>query len=250
VPVADPPALVLMYCERLTGRLVDVLGDDLVAAYLHGSAVLGGWRSDRSDVDVLAVTTGSIDSGRLERLAATVSHRALATPGVGLELDVITQAAAAGPRRASPFELNLATGPDGDDVTFGAGHPGNTDVILFLAVVRACGHALFGPQPTDVVGTVPRAWLLEGFARELDWATANGSTAYQALNAARVWRYAEQGAICSKLDGARWALGRGHDGALMDAIAFQEGRSGRLPEPAAAAALVAHAQAVSRAAAS
>jgi streptomycin 3"-adenylyltransferase len=241
---------VITYGERLTQRLVDVLGDDLVAVYLHGSAVLGGWRSDRSDVDVLAVTAGSIDSGRLERLAATVSHRALAAPGVGLELDVITQAAAAEPRQPSPFELNLATGPDGDSAMLGAGHPGNTDVILFLAVVRASGHALFGPPPTDIVGRVPRARLLTGFARELDWATANGSTAYQALNAARVWRHAEQGVICSKLDGARWALGRGHDGALVDAIAFQEGRSDRLPEPAATAALVAHSQAISRAAAS
>jgi hypothetical protein len=99
-----------------------------------------------------------------------------------------------------------------------------------------------------LIGEVPRAWLLAEFAHELDWAAANGSTAYQALNAARVWRYAEDGTIGSKLDGARWALGRGHDAVLEAAIAFQEGRTGVAPDAGAARALLAHAQCVSRSA--
>ena len=32
------------------------LRDDLLAVYLHGSAVLGGFRWDRSDLDVLVLT--------------------------------------------------------------------------------------------------------------------------------------------------------------------------------------------------
>jgi Polymerase beta, Nucleotidyltransferase len=40
--------------ERLLGAVREVLGDDVVGAYLHGSALLGGLRP-RSDLDLLVV---------------------------------------------------------------------------------------------------------------------------------------------------------------------------------------------------
>jgi streptomycin 3"-adenylyltransferase len=67
---------------------------------------------------------------------------------------------------------------------------------------------------------------------ELGWAAANASAAYQALNAARAWRYAMDGVICSKLDGASWAAGRGHDRVLAAAAAFQRGERPEPPEAA------------------
>jgi predicted nucleotidyltransferase len=46
---------------REAGRaLMNALGEDLVAVYLHGSAVLGGFRWDRSDLDILALTRAAL----------------------------------------------------------------------------------------------------------------------------------------------------------------------------------------------
>jgi len=41
---------------HVLAALRDALGDELIGAYLHGSAVLGGLRA-QSDIDVLAVVS-------------------------------------------------------------------------------------------------------------------------------------------------------------------------------------------------
>jgi Nucleotidyltransferase domain len=245
---SELPDEVATYAARIGETLAGLLGAELEAVYLHGSAVLGGFRLDRSDVDVLAIVRAPLGRTRLAEVAEAVSHRRLANPACGLELDMITVDAARRPRHPSRFELNLNSAADGDKVVLGEDHGPSTDTILHLAVTRAAGLALVGPPPAEIVAEVPRTWLLGEFRNELDWARERGSTAYQALNAARVWRYGEEDVICTKLDGARWALGRGYDHVLLAAIEFQEGRTERLPDSADAAGIVARAQAAVRAA--
>ncbi len=46
------------YAAELTAELLATLDGALAGAYLHGSAALGGWNADRSDVDILFVTAG------------------------------------------------------------------------------------------------------------------------------------------------------------------------------------------------
>jgi streptomycin 3"-adenylyltransferase len=70
--MVDHPALGETDREQLTAVLVglrDALGRDLIGAYLHGSAVLGGLRA-RSDLDLLAVATRRMTRGEKERLVA------------------------------------------------------------------------------------------------------------------------------------------------------------------------------------
>jgi predicted nucleotidyltransferase len=232
------PQPVDAYLRTLAGVLARELGDELVATYLHGSAVLGGFRIDRSDEDVLVIVERSLARARLERLADAVSHERVPDPALGLELDVITGEAALHPRHPSPIELNLFTTAGRHEVHLGADVGTSTDIILHLAVVAAAGLALAGPDPAATIGAVPRDVLADGLRSELDWGLAHASPAYQALNAARAWRFAEEGVICSKIDGGRWALGRGHDAVLHQAIAFQESRTSAPPDAAAAAALV------------
>ena len=234
---ALPPA-VYAYLRALVEALERELGADLVAAYLHGSAALGGFRLDRSDEDVLVIVAEPLPRARQEQLAAAVSHDRLPDPALGLELDVITRAAALHPRHPSPLELNLFTSAGRHEVHRGADLGTSTDIILHLAVVAASGATLAGPPPAETIGDVPRASVAAELRNELAWALANGSPAYQALNAARAWRFAEEGVVCGKIDGGTWALGRGHDAVLGDAIAHQEGRTDEPPDAAAAAALV------------
>jgi predicted nucleotidyltransferase len=54
--------------------LAGALGSNLVAAYLHGSAVLGRlYRPDRSDLDILALTDARLAEADVED--AAVAHR-------------------------------------------------------------------------------------------------------------------------------------------------------------------------------
>jgi Domain of unknown function (DUF4111) len=242
IPMPMDP-LTAAYVEQAATRLAGILGEQLVGNYLHGSVVLGGFTRARSDIDLLAVTTSALTGNLKRQLAAALSQTALPCPAVGLELSVVTHATTLAPVPTPPFELHLATatGPHGTaKVVDGRGHPGDSDLLLHFAVCR--GHARRlgdGPPPPAVFAPIPRAWLLAGLARELVWAERHATVEYRVLNACRAWRFAEEGVLCSKVDGGRWARDRVEAPAMVDlAIARQQGRLVSLPDPAAVSALV------------
>ena len=66
----QPPGSVLSYAGRLIGQLMTASGGLLQAAYLHGSAVLGGWVPGRSDVDMLFVAADDISIAAVTRMGS------------------------------------------------------------------------------------------------------------------------------------------------------------------------------------
>lgn len=75
----------------------------LSAAYLQGSAVLGGWPAAVSDVDVLVVIVEHVEFEVATTLADTAAATAERCPGTGLEQGIAESAAAARPRSSWTF---------------------------------------------------------------------------------------------------------------------------------------------------
>jgi hypothetical protein len=209
------------YLGKVAVGLARALGPALAGLYLHGSAALGGWSAERSDVDLLGVVARRLGRRPKLAVAARLLHPALACPGRGLELSLVT---AAPPQPGSHLGGPGATDPD---------------LLLHFAVCRRSGVAVTGAPPEEVFAEPPRAWLLERAAAELRWAVRHGSFADQVLNACRAWRLLEDGELCSKLDGGEWARARA-DPALVDAALAA--RRGLAPMPDAAADLAAAAR--------
>ena len=234
------------YAAALVRAVRAHLGDGLVGAYLHGSAVLGGWHPRRSDIDVLAVSAAPVEPDVLRSLADAVSERAVTCPVErGLELGLVTAASAAEPCAEPRFELDLTTSAAaGDRLTLGGGRPGHADYLMHFAVCRAAGRALAGPPPAEVFGAVPAELLDAAFADELVWAAAHAPPSYRVLNACRAWCFAAERRLVSKDEGGEWALGRGVSaGAIRAALAERRGGPELPIDPAAVAALTARATA-------
>jgi hypothetical protein len=236
------------YLAAVAGGLTRVLGPVLVGVVVHGSAVLGGWTAERSDVDVLGVVARPIGQRAKRVIAARLHHPSLACPAAaGLELSLVTAAVAGDPPRRPPFELHVNTGPAARTHLGGAGAV-DPDLLLHFAVSRRSGLAVAGPDPVEVFAEPPRDWLLERAAAELRWAGRHGSFAYRVLTACRAWRYLEDDVLGAKVDSGRWARLRLADpspavatppgaAALVDAaVAAQLGHA---PMPAAPADLAA-----------
>ena len=234
---------VAAYLATLVRVLDERIGEGLVGAYLHGSAVLGGWREDRSDIDVLAVCAAPVvDRGVLEELAGALSVGSLPCPALrGLEFGLMSAASAATAIAEPAFELDLTTSSAGDRPTLGLGR-GHADYLMHIAVCRQHGRALTGPPPEHVFADVPAQLLDATFAGELAWAVTHAPPAYQVLNACRAWRFATERQLCSKVAGGRWALGRGaDDAAITAALEHQLGRAEARVDPASVDALIARA---------
>ncbi|CAN5130610.1 aminoglycoside adenylyltransferase family protein [soil metagenome] len=196
--------------------LRDVLGDELIGAYLHGSSVLGGLRA-QSDIDVLAVSARRITRDEKRRIVAHL----LAVSG--------TDSAAAPPR---PVELTIVVWseirpwryPPTMDFQYGEWwrkefergelepwpSRTNPDLTPLVAMVLLGGATLTGPPPYEVFDPVPDAdfidALVAGIAALMD--DIDSDTRNVVLTLARIWSGVVTGAVQSKDAAAEWALPR------------------------------------------
>ena len=74
----DPSAA--SYLLSLTASARAILGEASVGVYPHGSLMLGGWRADRSDVDVLVVVDRPLTSAEQSLLADDLVRGGAAMP--------------------------------------------------------------------------------------------------------------------------------------------------------------------------
>jgi streptomycin 3"-adenylyltransferase len=166
--------------DRTLGLVTDVLGPDVVGAYLHGSAVLAGLRA-RSDVDVFVVTRRRLTAAEKRRLVREL---------LGIS------------RNPRPIELTIAVHGDirpwrypsrmdfqyGDwwrsEYERGIVEPypsdANPDLAPLITMVVQGDTTLIGPPPRDVFELVPREDFVAALAHgarelpaDLEWDTRN-----------------------------------------------------------------------------
>lgn len=242
MPAADDPAAPTgprAYATRLTRDLDALLGGTLAAAYLHGSAALGGWLAERSDVDILFVVDDDVvrqaapaGSDPLMAASGLLTRSGARCPGRGLEASIVTISQAAQPAPPWPFVLHAGVGDGGRTLVRGDTRSGDPDLLMHYAVCRAAGVTLAGPPPAAVIGAVRRPQILAYLADELGWGLANAPESYAVLNACRALVYLNEGRIVSKVAGGLAALDRGIGPAGLVRRALDQ-QQDRVPERAA-----------------
>jgi Domain of unknown function (DUF4111) len=231
------------YAVQLTSELAEACGGELVAAYLHGSAALGGWVPELSDIDLLFVMAragagaASADVA-LARAGEVLLGSAARCPGSGLECSLVTAAAAGHPAPPWPFLLHVAAGPGGQELIDGRGRAGDEDLLMHYAVCRSAGVRLHGPPPPDCIGPVGRPVVLAYLAAELGWGLDHAPECYSVLNACRALAFLSGERIVSKVAGGLEAIERGiaPAGLVQRALDQQQDRAPRrTPGPEATA---------------
>jgi predicted nucleotidyltransferase len=192
----------------------DVLGDALVGAYLHGSAVLGGLRPT-SDLDVLAVidrsTTEPERRALVDRLLEISGRRARRGPARPIELTILVQSDVR-PWRPPP-RVEFLYGEwrrDEYEAGFVPAPWLMADLGPEIAITLAGNVALTGPPPADVLDPVPDADLRRAITAGVpslmdDLAT---DTRNVLLTLARIWATLDTGDITSKDAAAAWVQAR------------------------------------------
>jgi Domain of unknown function (DUF4111) len=220
----------ITYAARLAadaGRAADHAGSRLLAAYVHGSAALGGWIPGRSDVDILFVAADETTPAIADKMAQAIGAAGAHCPGRDLETSVVAASAARKPGPPWPYLVHVVAGPQSTVRVArpDAASPGDPDLLMHYAVCSAAGLAVFGPPADELIGPIERAAILAYLADELDWGLANAGESYAVLNACRAQAYLADGAIVSKLAGGQTALHRGSGPAdvITRALAQQRG---------------------------
>jgi hypothetical protein len=70
------------------------------------------------------------------------------------------------------------------------------------------GLALHGPPPSELLPAVPRADYLDSILADVAWGAEriDENPVYLILNLCRISAYVREGLVCSKDEGAAWAL--------------------------------------------
>jgi len=212
--VGDLPPEAARFGTDVADDLLAVARASLVGVYLHGSAVLGDFSPLASDIDMLVVLVDDVRAP-VVRAVAEVLNAARPCPGRGLEVSAVRAKEALRPREPWPFLVHVCTIPDDWKVAFGIEEAGDPDLVLHYLVARRAGVALVGPPPTDTIGEISAAIVLEQLANELRWAVRHASGPYAVLNACRALRYRADNIVCSKIAGGEWAMTQDIEPALV-----------------------------------
>lgn len=227
-PGVCPPQEVRAYAALVTDKLSRIPGVRVFAAYVHGSAALGGWHAKVSDVDILVLLAENVDPCVADALARTAASTIPGCPGTGLEMSVVCRSDAMSPRPPWRFVVHVAGGGEGQpNIVLADGHPGDPDLLLHYVACQAAGWTVTGPLAGDAVGPVSRRALLEALATELAWGLEHAAAQYALLNACRSLTYLSEKRLVAKTTGGQWALdhGVGPADGIRRALAAQAGGS-------------------------
>jgi Domain of unknown function (DUF4111) len=231
----DPDELPAACGRQAAGLLGRLLAGELVAAWLVGSGALGGVALRQSDVDVVAVCATDPPEERRRAIAAALADLAMTWPLRGLEFVLYARGAVAAPERRPRFAINLNVGPRMPyRLSLDPAQEPAHWFLLDLSILRDHGRVLAGPPPGEVVGPIPRRWVLEAVRDSMAWHQANEPVLEQTvLNASRGWRFASEGVWSSKRDAGTWAMARTRDPATVaTALAIRYGDRSRRLDPA------------------
>ena len=207
------------YLSRLVTAFRQIIGDRLLGVYLHGSAAMGCFNPQTSDLDVLVGVSQNLDGACKRRCmdAVVELHEAFVkereNTHAGIEMSVVTKAA------CNPFVY-----PTTFDLHFSAMHldwykknpedyvlkmnGSDKDLAAHCMLAKKRGRCLYGMPVDEFFGNVPADAYLDSIMEDVADAENEiaGNMAYVVLNLARVLAYKREGLVLSKLEGGQWAL--------------------------------------------
>ena len=199
--------------SRFTEMAKEILKDRLTGVYLHGSAVMGCYQPEKSDLDFLiAVNTVPSDAEKrrfMDRLLE-LDHEC---PGKGIEMSIVTKDVCNPFVYPTPFLLHYSRMHTAwyqrDPADYIRKMNGtDRDLAAHITVIRNRGICLYGRPVREVFGDVPEGDYLDSILGDVSDAE-NGiaeNPMYMILNLTRVLGYLREKRVLSKKEGGKWGL--------------------------------------------
>ena len=209
-------------------RSQDILEENLVGIYLHGSLAMGCFNSQRSDIDLIIVVEKSLpDNLKREYMEMVIECNALG-PSKGIEMSVVLKNVCKPFIYPTPFELHFSNGhldwykEDPDDYIHKMKGT-DKDLAAHFTIINKRGKCLYGAPINEVFGEIPASDYMDSIWYDVENAKKEIKyyPMYLTLNLARVLAYKEEGLVLSKKEGGEWAINNlpeEYHGLIRDAL--------------------------------
>lgn len=194
-------------------RSQNILGENLVGIYLHGSAVMGCFNSQKSDLDFIIVIKAPVSNAAKRTYMDMIVELNRQAPEKGIELSVVRESVCRPFVYPTPFELHFSiahlnwyqTNPE-DYVE--KMHGTDNDLAAHFTIIYHRGRTLYGKSIHDVFSEVSRENYYDSIWSDIENAREEiiENSTYIILNLCRVLAYCKENLILSKQEGGKWGL--------------------------------------------
>ncbi len=191
----------------------EILKDNLVGIYLHGSAVMGCFNPDKSDIDLIVVVNSPMPDDVKRKFMDMVVALNAEAPTKGIEMSIVTKAVCNPFVYPTPFELHFSAMhigwyKDNPEDYVKKMNGADADLAAHFTIIKKRGKCLCGECIDDVFGEVPKADYMDSIWNDIAEAEDDiiDNPMYIILNLARVLAYKRESFVLSKKEGGEWAL--------------------------------------------
>lgn len=216
-------------------RYADILQENLLGIYLHGSLAAGCFQWERSDMDFLVVVHHSLPVEKKIALVEALYALEKDAPPEGFEMSVLLAENCLTPVFPMPFELHYSRRWTRDYERDPRGfcqrmHGEDSDLTTHILSLHAYGRAVFGPSIARVFGGIKREDALCAMREDLSDAgeELHNRPVYYVLTLCRALAYLREGVVLDKREAGKWGLkhaSRSYQGVIQAALnAYEYGR--------------------------
>ena len=199
--------------EKFVKQSQDILGDNLVGIYLHGSAAMGCFNDEKSDIDLLVVINSDLsDDDKLKFMNMVVELHAF-VPTNGIELSVVKKSVCKPFVYPTPYELHFSSAylewykRNPHDYVLKMNGT-DKDLAAHIMIIYHRGICLYGEDIKIAFEDVGREAYFDSLWYDIERSEAEilENPVYITLNLCRVLAYKRESLILSKQEGGKWGL--------------------------------------------
>ena len=191
----------------------EILRDNLVGVYLHGSLVMGCFNPQKSDIDLIIVVDEPLSDSVKKAYMDMVVGVNSCGPAKGIELSIVLRRVCKPFVYPTPYELHFSSGhlewyrKDPDDYIREMNGT-DKDLAAHFTIINRRGKCLCGTPIEKVFAEIPSSDYWDSILYDVENAAEEITEypMYLTLNLARVLAYKEEKLILSKKEGGDWAL--------------------------------------------
>lgn len=196
---------------RFTEMSRDVLQENLIGVYLHGSAAMGCFNPQKSDLDLILVTESGISRDvKMEFMKNAIRLNGEA-PSKGMEWSIVKREFCRPFLYPTPYELHFSTAhlsrfQENPEEYVERMQGTDKDLAAHFTIIRQYGIMLYGQDIDQVFGAVPKQAYMDSIWSDVENACDDiaADPVYVTLNLCRVLAYLQDSLILSKKAGGEW----------------------------------------------
>lgn len=191
----------------------NILRDNLIGIYVHGSIALNCFNFDKSDIDYIVVVNNPLtEDVKLKLMDITIDLNKQAPPK-GLEMSIVLKEYCTNFIYPTPFELHFSNRHvdwyNNDSKDYCKKMIGfDKDLAAHFTIIKNSGVVLYGLPINEVFLDVPKENYLDSIKNDIYDAKSEiyDNPMYIILNLCRVLAYVRNDLILSKKQGGEWGI--------------------------------------------